>query len=445
MVWTSGLSGRIVEQGEPGYEEARRIYNLRFHKFPRLIVYCQAPIDAANAVIWAKQHHMDFRVRCGGHSYEAYSSLDGGLVIDVSELTHIEIDKAAGTARIGAGVRLKSLYDALWKQGLTLPGGSCPSVGVAGLTLGGGYGFLSRAFGLICDAVQEIEVADAYGKLIRANDMLRSDLFWACRGGGGGNFGIVTSFAFRVYPIGDVAQFTASWDYSDLEKVIRFWQNWAPHTDSRLTSNLNLPAEGLGDIGANGVFIGIEKELRSLVRPFQEAIPPKQLTFRSSTWIEAIRRLGGKEVKQVKFKNSSTYAYKPLSADALQALSKNLQNAPGPSNLVSFVAHRGAISEVASEATAFPHREALFVLQYQSYWQKDRDASANIQWIEQFRSSMLPYTHGAYANYCDSLIPDWPKAYYAENLAKLKQIKQIYDPDNLFRFEQSIPVQQEDL
>ncbi|WNS44293.1 FAD-binding oxidoreductase [Paenibacillus sp. MMS20-IR301] len=440
MAWTSGLTGRILEQGTPGYEEARRNYNSRFSKFPKLIVYCLEPADAANAVSWAKKQRMDFRVRCGGHSYEAYSNIDGGLVIDVSELTHLKVDKAAGTARVGAGFRLKMLYEALWKFGFTLPGGSCPSVGVAGLTLGGGYGFLSRAFGMLCDAVQEIELVDANGVLIRANETLRSDLFWACCGGSGGNFGIVTTFTFRLYPIGDVAQFSASWDHTELEKVIRFWQDWAPHADSRLTSGLELPAKGLGDVTAKGIFTGLEKDLRKTVRPLQEAVPPKQLTFRSSTWIEAIRKLGGNEIRQARFKNSSAYIYKPFTEHALQILSDNLQAAPGNGNLASLVAYRGAISEVSPEATAFPHREALFVIQYQSYWRSSDDASARIGWIEHFRESMLPFTQGAYSNYCDSLISDWPVLYFGSNLARLKRVKQAYDPDNLFRYEQSIPL-----
>ena len=132
--------------------------------------------------------------------------------------------------------------------------------------------------------------------------------------------------------------------------------------------------------------------------------------------------------------------YKPFSDQALQVLSQNLEEAPGTGNLVSFVAYGGAIREVAPGATAFPHREALFVMQYQSYWRSSGDDRANIGWIEHFRNSMLPYTLGAYSNYSDSLIPDWPALYFGVNLARLKVIKREYDPGNIFRFEQSIPL-----
>lgn len=443
MAWTSGLTGRIIEQGAPDYEEARSSYNSRFSKYPKLIVYCQVPEDAMNAIQWVRIHKIPFRVRCGGHSYEAFSLLDGGLVIDVSELLHIEIDKEAGTARIGAGFRLKPLYEALWKQGVTIPGGTCPSVGISGLSLGGGYGFLSRLYGMTCDTILEIELVDSRGKLVHANDSMRSDLFWACRGGGGGSFGIVTSITFQVHPIGDVAHYSMAWDFADLEKVVTHWQSWAPHTDSRLTSNLNLPSPKQGDIVSNGLFVGLEKELRSTVRSLQEAVPPKKITFRSSSWVEAIRRLGGGEIQHVKFKNSSAYAYTPFTGEAIDTLERNLQQAPGPSNMVSFVAYGGAIGQIPPDSTAFVHRKALFVMQYQTYWEQDELALRNIEWVEQFRESMLPYTHGAYCNYCDSLISDWPNLYFGVNIARLKHIKQAYDPENLFRFEQSIPLQSE--
>ncbi|EJL42055.1 FAD/FMN-dependent dehydrogenase [Brevibacillus sp. CF112] len=142
MPWTYGLTGRVIVEGESGYEEARLDFNTRISKFPKGIVYCMNEQDVANAVIWARKNKMPFRVRGGGHSYEAFSLVDGGLVIDVSELLHLKIDKVGGTARVGAGFRVLPLYEALWKQGLTVPRGVCSTTGVSGLILGGGYGYL---------------------------------------------------------------------------------------------------------------------------------------------------------------------------------------------------------------------------------------------------------------------------------------------------------------
>lgn len=436
MIRTEGLTGRVILQGEGGYDEARLNFNGRFNKFPKVIVYCEVVQDVVNAILWAREQQIPFRVRGGGHSYEAFSNVDGGLVIDVSGLLRLEINRDVGTARIGAGFRLMDLYEALWKQRVTIPGGTCRSVGVSGLTLGGGYGFLSRLMGMTCDNVLGLEMVTAEGKIIHANENQHSNLFWACRGGGDGSFGVITTFTFRVHPIENVARYRMTWDFADLEKVVRYWQAWAPHVDARLTSLLLLHPGGLR---SNGVFVGTEQELKQIMRSFQEATRPKTYEFHSTTWIEVARRFAGSSVKQEKLKNSSAYAYEPFSDEALRVLNSNLLTAPGSRNMVAFDAYGGSISEVPIDATPFVHRKALFVMQYQSYWSEDAEADKNIQWIEKFRESMLPYTRGAYRDYCDSNIPDWPVSYFGENFARLKKVKQIYDPENLFRFEQSIP------
>jgi len=439
MLNIEGLTGRVITQGSPGYDEARQNYNGRFNKFPKIIVYCEVAQDVVNAILWVRKYKLPFRIRDGGHSYEAYSLVNGGLVIDVSRLQNLQIDKENRTVEIGAGVRLLPLCEALWNQRVTIPIGTCPTVGISGLTLGGGYGFLSRLLGMTCDNLLEVEMVTAQGKIIRANHDQHSELFWACRGGGDGSFGVFTSYTIRVNPIEQVARYRITWDFADLEKVVRYWQMWAPHTDARLTSSLLLPSRNQGDLRSSGVFIGSEEALRWILRPLQEETRPKTAEFHSTTWIEAVHLFAGSSVKQELFKNSSAYAYEPLTDAALNVVIHNLQTAPGSANVVSFDAYGGSIGLVPTNATAFVHRNALFVIQYQSYWAKAEEADNNIQWIEQFRNSMLPYTRGAYRNYCDSMIPDWPTAYFGENLERLKMVKQMYDPENLFHYEQSIP------
>jgi FAD/FMN-containing dehydrogenase len=434
------LTGHVIVQGSPGYNEARQNYNGRFSKFPIIIVYCRFVQDVVNAILWVRRHQLPFRIRCGGHSYEAFSLVDGGLVIDVSGLLKLRINKEDGTVQAGAGFRLLPLYEMLWNRGVTAPGGTCPTVGVSGVTLGGGYGYLSRLLGMLCDSLLEVEMVTARGKVIRANDSQHSDLLWACRGGGDGSFGVITSLTFRLHPIGNVVRYRMTWDFADLKKVVHYWQAWAPFTDSRLTSSLTLPAENQGDLRSSGVFAGSEQELRQITRALQEAVQPKTVEFHPAAWIDAVHFFAGEPVKQEKFKNSSAYVYEPLPDAALGVLIHNLQDAPGPVNVVSFDAYGGAISRVPAGATAFPHRKALFGVQYQSYWFEDAKADENIKWIEQFRTSMLSFTRGAYRDYIDSMITDWPDAYFGENLAGLKAVKQKYDPENLFRFEQSIPL-----
>lgn len=448
---TTELTGHVVLPGSPEYEEARRNYNGRFNKFPAAIVYCQSERDVVNAIRWVRRQRLPFRIRSGRHSYEAFSLVDGGLIIDVSGLSRLQILGSAGTPGafepsvttipvvIGPGVSVMSLYEALWNQGLTIPSGTCGSVGISGITLGGGYGLLSRLWGLSCDNLLELEMVTAQGNLIRANGKQHSDLFWACRGGGDGSYGVITSLTYQAHPIGTVSRYRLAWNFDDLKKVLQFWQQWAPFVDPRLTSLLLFPSQGQGDLRSNGVFVGPEQELRQIVAPFLEATAPKTAEFHTISWIEAARLFAGQAIRQEQFKHSSAVVYTPLQDTAIDIAIRNLKQPAGSANLMALDAYGGVLGQISPAATAFPHRRALFTIQYQSYWHQDQEAAANIRWIEAFRRSMLPYTRGAYRNYCDVLIQDWPTAYFGDHLARLRQIKLRYDPENFFRFEQSIP------
>src|SRR5215212_3156672 len=223
-----GLTGRVIWPQDPSYDEARQSFNARFSRFPSAIVVCDNMSDVRNAIRWARQEEVPLRARSGGHSYEAFSVVDVGLVIDVGGLTGVEVDASRGEAVIGAGVRLLDGYRRLWEHGVTIPAGTCPSVGIGGLTLGGGIGFLSRQYGLTCDNLVAVELVDADGQTLRASEEKHPDLFWALHGGGGGNFGIATAFTFRVHPIGDVVTCTVTWPWDDTPEVLDTWQRWAP-------------------------------------------------------------------------------------------------------------------------------------------------------------------------------------------------------------------------
>jgi len=202
---------RIVRPGDPDYEEARTDFNTRFSIFPRAILFACCARDVADAIVWARRHGVPIRARSGGHSYEAYSLVDDGLVIDVTQLDRVRVRHHDRIATVGAGAALLDVYQAMWDQAqVAFPGGSCSTVGVAGLTLGGGFGLLSRQLGLTCDALLEGEMVTADGEIVRASDRENRDLFWALRGGGGGNFGIVTELVFRVHPVTNVS--LATWD-----------------------------------------------------------------------------------------------------------------------------------------------------------------------------------------------------------------------------------------
>src|SRR5215204_1426112 len=437
----AALTGLIIWPQDPSYDEARQSFNARFSHFPAAIVVCDNTDVVRNAVRWARQEGVPLRARSGGHSYEGFSVVDGGLVVDVSGLGEVVVDVERGEAVIGAGARLLDCHRRLWDYGVTIPGGTCPGIGIAGLTLGGGIGFLSRQYGLTCDNLLAVDLVDADSDVLRASESEHADLFWALRGGGGGNFGIATAFTFRVHPIGDVVICTITWPWDDAAEVVDAWQRWAPFVDERLCVSLAIGHPSAGTISATGLFTGSAAELPPLLEPLLQAGTPGPPQIQSLPYLTAAEQLAGPPIASgiLRFKNASSLAYDPLPAEAIATLVEQLRAAPFESDLVGFFPLGGAIASIDPGATAFVHRRALFDLQYQAYWWDDAAAAASLAWVRDLRAAMAPYTTGAYVNYIDADIADWESAYYGTNLAHLQQVKSDYDPADVFNGPQSIP------
>ena len=257
------LTGDVVFRGQSGYAEARREFNPRFDYFPDVIVFCRDTADVQNAVRWARKHGVPIRLRCGRHSYEAYSTADNAIVIDVSRLEAFTIAADRKSAEIGAGTPLIEVYETLFDYGVTIPGGSCPTVGITGLVLGGGFGLLSRLLGITADSLLGVEMVTADGDVVRADEHENSDLFWACQGGGGGNFGIVTSLRFTLHPITNVSIYnlTWPWDATLLAEVIEYWQQWAKGADRRVTAIFKCTAPSSKSFATIGQFVGPQSAL----------------------------------------------------------------------------------------------------------------------------------------------------------------------------------------
>jgi FAD/FMN-containing dehydrogenase len=360
-------------------------------------------------------------------------------VVDVGGLADVEVDVSRGEAVIGAGVRLLDGYRRLWEHGVTIPAGTCPGIGIAGLSLGGGIGFLSRHYGLTCDNLVAVELVDADSRALRASEETHPELFWALRGGGGGNFGIATAFTFRVHPIDEVVTCTVSWPWDDAAEVLDAWQRWAPFVDERLCVALAIAHPSAGAISATGLFTGSAAELPPLLEPLLRAGTPGTPLIQSLPFITAAEQFAGTPIASVRFKNASSLAFDPLPSQAIATLVEHLRAAPSASDLVGFFPLGGAIATIDPAATAFPHRRALFDLQYQAYWWDDSEEPASLSWVRDLRTAMAPYTTGAYVNYIDADLPDWERAYYGANLPRLEQVKMTYDPDDLFNGPQSIP------
>lgn len=458
----ASLTGRVLVEGNPGWTEARRNFRscVDYDQLvPKAIVFCQNVADVQNAVRWARENGVPLRVRCGRHSYEAYSIAAGAVIVDVSEMDEISVDAASGTARVGAGVYCLDLHQQLYDVGWTIPAASGASVGIAGLALGGGFGVTSRKYGLTCDNVVAIELVDATGNVVRADSQNNPDLYWACRGGGGGNFGIVTSFDFRVQPISYVAVCNVTWRWQDFESVVGAWQQWAPATRNDVSTFLRLAANGV--ITLFGQMTPDDPaelgQFGDVLRAVLSAAAPTGVNIQVMPYDAAAAIFAGADPVNTKwmihphndrqpFKSTSAVARDVFPSDALALLRQQLEAAPPQASwetnepsMVQLLAGAGAPGEVPIDVTAVPHRAAKFVVQYDAYWTDPADQQRSTDWIEGVRSAMLPYAQGAYVNYVDSLLPHFLDDYYGPNLPRLIDVKASVDPENFFTFPQALP------
>ncbi|OPA79492.1 dehydrogenase [Paenibacillus selenitireducens] len=442
------LTGRIVLPGNPSYNAARMEFNRRFSKFPRVIVFCRRTQDVINAVKWARERGVRLRARSGRHSYEGFSAVNGGVIIDVSEMNKAKVNRKNMVAHIQTGNPLARVYRKLWNKRVTLPAGTAPDVGIAGLTLGGGIGLLSRKYGLTCDNLKQVKMvvtSGRYGaKTIVANKKKHADLLWASRGGGGGNFGIATAYTFRVRPISTVSIYSITWKWRDLGKVFPAWQRWAPSVTNRLTSTIEVAAKQVGTIVSTGQLLGGAEELLRLIRPLLQVGTPVKVMVRTVPFIEATNFFAAADLNlEPKFKITGAYGFKPLPRKGVRMIRDFLSKAPNRHATVwcqSLGGAGSAVSRVSPTATAYPHRKAETIYELSARWRNDGEQQRNIQWVKRFRKALRPFVIGDYVNFPDLQIKNWPKAYYGVNIARLKRVKRKYDPHNVFRFAQSIPV-----
>jgi FAD/FMN-containing dehydrogenase len=438
------LTGRIVLPNDPEYPRARINYNLNLSKFPGAIVFCQNETDIVNALKWVRENNVPFRVRSGRHSYENFSLLNRGLVIDTSDMDQISVNVNDRTASIQAGSNLGHVYTTLWDYSMAIPGGTEFSVGLSGLTLGGGFGMLSRIFGLTCDNLISLRIAIPKGEkgaqIVEASKEKNSDLYWACCGGGGGNFGIVTQFKFRVHPISTVSIFTVEWDWEQLEEAFQAWQDWAPFTDPKLTSQIELHAKCKNLIIAEGQYIGSSDKLKKLIRPLVKHTKPRKIEINNVPFIKAVEHFNDPagNIPSL-FKRSGSFIYEALPPKAICIMKQFLAKAPNEEASIWQQSLGGAVKDISPKETAYYHRNAIIAQEYLTKWTKEVEARENIKWTEELRVALKPFIKGDYVNWPDLFIKKWPESYYGENFNRLRKVKSEVDPHNVFRFKQSIP------
>jgi len=459
------LRGKLVRPTDGAYDAARVLYNTRFDGLrPQAIARCASVADVQACVAFSRHYGVAIAPRSGGHSYGGWSS-GPGLVVDVGGLSSIDV--RADVVVIGAGARLADAYAAVGAQGRGIAAGSCPTVGIAGLTLGGGLGVLSRAWGLTCDSVTSVDIVTADGTARTCDAQRDPDLFWALRGGGGGNFGVVTSFTLRTRPSAPLAIAFVTWPWAQTATVLRAWQSWIATMPDAVWSNVHLDAASgpeptlLVHAVATEDVAALQAHLDRLVSAAGSA--PNGRTVLTRPYSEAMLLEGGcaqLTLAQCHLRGTTpeatlgreTYAAKssiataPLSNAAIDAIVGGLEglqalpNAGAGSVLID--AMGGAVAQVAPDATAFPHRSATAALQLVASWDASAPpaiADASIAWLRSTYAKARPLIGpGAYVNYADPDLPDWQQAYYGANYARLQRVRATYDPDGLFAFPQAI-------
>lgn len=445
---TAVLTGRVVRPGDSYYDEASRGWNHFFTHKPAAVVFAHDTADVVNALAWARQQGVPFRVRSGGHALEGWSGLDDGIVIDVSGLKSVSIDAAAQTATVGAGLNQMEAVIGLGTAGFVAPTGTEGSVGLTGATLGGGFGLLTRIYGMASDNLLSAEVviasADGGAEVVTADEQSNPDLLWALRGAGNGNFGIVTSLTYRIHPLAQAVYIVATWTGIDnLEAVIDAWQRSAPYVDNRLTSQLEI--EGGGFALHAALASGSEAEALQLLSPVLSIGSP-DIVVQDGSWPEIYSDFQIPiEVDPANWKFNSQFMTEPLPPEGIRVISAFMAKAPAGCNYFTNAFGGAVRTSEPSGGSAFAHRDALYYAEPGAGWgvrggppTSDEEAATVLGWVAEFSEALAPYVNGAYVNVPNVGMADWEHAYWGPNVDRLRTIKAAYDPENVFSYEQSI-------
>ncbi|MFJ9816932.1 FAD-binding oxidoreductase [Streptomyces sp. NPDC101151] len=458
------LDGTLVRPGDGAWKTAHQLYNTRFDGLkPAAVAYVAHADDIRTTLAYAQSHRIRVSIRNGGHSYAGYSSGDNRLILDVSKLNRVRA--SGGQAVVGAGSKLIDVYRALAAKGVTIPAGSCPTVGVSGLVLGGGHGVASRAYGLTCDSLTQATVITADGTQVIANATSHSDLFWALRGAGNGNFGVVTELQFKTHPAPQAVTAYMTWSWSKAAAVIKAWQEWGPTQPDEIWSSLHLSNTpgGTPAISVACFSLGTYGELQNAVDRLahKAGANARSVTLRRRGYEEAMEIYAGcssfSTDAQCHLPGSTpgrspqgalgreTYAARSdffdrsLSSAGIQTLLKQIGSVRGGAGSIAFTALGGAVNRVSPTATAFVHRRSRMLAQYIASWGAGASGSSAQSWLTSAHNAMKPYASGAaYQNYTDPTLTNWRTAYYGDAATRLGKVKKQYDPQKFFSYAQGL-------
>ena len=442
------LRGALLRPGDDGYDEARTVWNAMVDREPAAIARCTGTADVVAAVAVAREHDLLLSVKSGGHHVSGTAVCDDGLVVDLSPMDGVRVDPDARTVRVQAGATWGDVDHETQAFGLAVPGGQDPNIGVAGLTLGGGVGWLSRKYGLTCDNLLSADVVTADGGLVHANADENPDLFWALRGGGG-NFGVVTSFEFRLHEVGP-AVFAGSlvYPFEDAREVARRYREFmtdAPREVRLLFGIMKLPAasyypEEVHDTRVAmliAFYAGPPEEGAAVLAPLREFGDPVMDSLRERPY-EAFQQAGTSRGSMRTYLRSQYLA--TLSTPAIDTIVEYAEDAPSSGATVFVSPRGGAETEPPSDATAYPHRDAAHHLLVEGRWTDPGRDDEHVAWVQDFHEAVRPYTTGdAAMNFLtDDEREERVRAAYGDNYERLVAVKDEWDPQNLFRMNQNV-------
>lgn len=443
------LRGELIDHADDRYEGARRLYNGMIDKRPRTIVRCADVADVISAVNYGREHDLLVAVRGGGHNGAGLGSCDDGLVIDLSPLNGVRVDPQSRTVRVGAGCTQGDVDHATHAFGLAIPAGIVSTTGIAGLTLGGGHGYLSRRYGLTIDNLLEADVVLADGTFVTASETQHEDLFWALRGGGG-NFGVVTSFCYRAHPVSTVYGGPIFWSLDDAPQIMRWYREFLPHAPRELSPFLGLKtvpstAPFPEDLWGRKIcaliccYVGSSNAAEAAMKPIRADLPAPILDGVTTMPYPVLQSL-----------------FDPLLPSGLQWYWKGdfvrdlpdkvidihleyAANAPSELSLMHLYPIDGAVHDVASTETAWNFRDATWSMVIAGIDPEPRNAQNLTNWAQTYWKAVHPYTlGGAYVNFMMDEGEDRVRATYGDNHERLVAVKRKHDPTNRFRVNQNI-------
>ncbi len=474
----AAIAGRVIVATDPAYGVASQPWNARFADVvPAAIVEVANADDVVTTIAFARAHGLSFALRNGRHSFAGFSA-NIGLIVDVAGLSSVRVDRTHERATFGAGQTNLPLYTALWPARMTVPAGTCPTVGLTGLSAAGGFGRLSRLYGLTCDNILDVTLVTAAGKLLNASASENADLFWALRGGGGGNFGAVVELTAQLHPVDmPFTEIVYAFPLARATQVMTAFQEWVAELPDRghcwTELHTGAPNEG-ASLVVEFTFAGAQTRARALGAKLIRAagVQPSATSIATAPYLSTMRDslCAGLRPDECAYVGVSPHGVLPRPAfyaksdmigktwpaEAFAALVEAIarrqadpvltpRDFVGAVNIgkVAFETAGGAIARAPAAAAAFAHRDIRYVVQYQSRWRPGSSAAvaeANIAWTQAMYDAVRPWLSGsAYQGYADPNLADWQQQYYGASLERLRAIKRKYDPDNVFRYAQSIP------